>query len=109
MNKDLFLNQNFIWFNRLFVLVSSNEDDNSKRFRAKRYFLLKGIIDNYNVIITDEKNFYEKAVDSDIKWFEEIGKLTAGQGEDYTTRCLLDYNFIKNHYRLMIVDLSRQN
>ena len=49
-----------------------------KRFRAKRYFLLKGIIDNYNVIITDEKNFYDKAVDSDIKWYEEIRKLTAG-------------------------------
>ena len=29
-----------------------------------------------------------------------------GQGEDYTTGCLLDYEYIKNHYRLAAVDLS---
>ena len=32
--------------------------------------------------------------------------LLKGQGEDYTTGCLLDYEYIKNHYRL--IDLSRQ-
>ena len=30
------------------------------------------------------------------------------QGEDYTTGCLLDYNYIKNHYKLEAADLSRQ-
>ena len=30
------------------------------------------------------------------------------QGEDYTIECLLDYDYIKNHYRLIAVDLSRQ-
>ena len=30
------------------------------------------------------------------------------QGEVYTTGCLLDYNYIKNHYRSITVDLSRQ-
>ena len=35
-------------------------------------------------------------------------KFLAGQGEDYTTGCLLDYDYIKNHYRLIAVDLSRQ-
>ena len=34
-------------------------------------------------------------------------KLTTGQG-DYTTGCLLDYDYIKNNYRLIAVDLSRQ-
>ena len=33
-------------------------------------------------------------------------KLTTGQGEDYTTRFLLDYEYSKNHQRL--TDLSRQ-
>ena len=32
----------------------------------------------------------------------------AGQGEYYTTGCLLDYDYIKNHYKLITVDLSRQ-
>ena len=31
-------------------------------------------------------------------------KLTTGQGEDYTTGCLLDYEYIKNHYSLIVVD-----
>ena len=54
-----------------------------------------------------EKNFYDKAIDSDIKWYKEIRKLTTGQGEDYTTGCLLDCNYIKNHYRLIAIDLRR--
>ena len=35
-------------------------------------------------------------------------KLTAREGEDYTTRCLLDYEYIKNLYRIIAVDLSEQ-
>ena len=46
---------------------------------------------------------------SDIKWYEEIRKLTTGQGEDYTTGCLSDYEYIKNHCKLISVDSSRQN
>ena len=42
---------------------------------------------NYNVI----KNFYDQPSDSDMKRYEDIRKLTIGQGDDYTTRCLLDY------------------
>ena len=56
----------------------------------------------------NRKNFYYQAIDSDIKWYKEIRKLTTGQGEDYTIGCLLDYNYIKNHYILIAVDLSRQ-
>ena len=53
-------------------------------------------------------SFYDQAIDSDIKWWEEIKKLTTEQGDDYTTRYLLDYGYIKKHYRLTAVDLSRQ-
>ena len=49
----------------------------------------------------NEKDFYEQAIDSDTKWYEEIKKLTTGQGEDYTNRCLLDYDYIKNGYKLI--------
>ena len=73
----------------MFVLVYSNEDASSKRFKAKRYHLPKGIINNYNVIINGKK-IYDQSVDSDIKRYEEIRKLTTGQDEDYTTGCLLD-------------------
>ena len=51
-----FLETNFVGVNRLFVLIYTNEDDNSNRFKAKRYYLPKGIIKNYEVIISG-KNF----------------------------------------------------
>ena len=59
-------------------------------------------------MIISGKNFYHQPINSDIKRYKEIRKLTTGQGEDYTTGCLLDYDYIKNHYRLIAVDLSRQ-
>ena len=43
-------------------LVYSNQDADSKRFQAIRYYLPKGIIKNYNVIIIG-KNFYDQALD----------------------------------------------
>ena len=38
----------------------------------------------------------------------KLKKLTTGQGEDYATGCLLDYDHIKHNYRLIVADLSRQ-
>ena len=102
-----FLESNFFGLKRLFVLVYTNQDVASKRFKTKRYYLPKGIINSYNIIIYG-KNFYDQPANSDIKQHEEIRKLIAGHSEDYTTGCLLDYDYIKNHYRLTAVDLSRQ-
>ena len=38
----------------------------------------------------------------------EIRKTVTGQGNDYTTGCLLDYQYFKDHYQLIAVDLSKQ-
>ena len=54
------------------------------------------------------KSFCDQPIDSDIKQYEEIRKLKTGQSENYTIGCLLDYDYIKNHYRLIVVDLSKQ-
>ena len=102
-----FLQSNFVGVNRLFPLVYTNHGDNAKKFIARKYYLPKIIIKYYNVIING-KNFYDQPIDSDVKLYEDIIKLTTGQGEDYTAGCLLDYDYIKNHYRLIAVNLSRQ-
>ena len=83
-----FLKSNLVGNNRLFVLVYTNQ--------------------NAINIIINRKNFYDIAIDCNTKRHEEIRKLTIGQGEDYSTGCLLDYDYIKNHYRLIAADLSRQ-
>ena len=76
-------------------------------YKAKRYYLPKGIIKNYNVIINGE-TFFDQPIDSDIKRYEEIRKLTTKEDIDYTTGCFLDCDYIENHYTLIPVDLSRQ-
>ena len=40
----------------------------------------------------DGKNFFEQPVKMISITYEKIGKITTGQGDDYTTGCLLDYN-----------------
>ena len=59
-------------------------------------------------VIINRNYFYDQAIDADVKRFEKIRKLLTGLVEDYTTGCLLDYDYIKNHCRLKAVDLSRQ-
>ena len=51
-------------------------------------------------MITNGKNYYDQAIDSEIKGYEEIRKLTTGKGEDYTSGYLLDYDYFKKCYRL---------
>ena len=53
-----FLESNFVGVNRLFVLVYSNQNNDSKRFQIRRYYLPKGIIDYYNVVINGQ-SFYD--------------------------------------------------
>lgn len=62
-------------------MVYTNRDDNAKRFKARKYYLPKGVIRNYNVIING-KNFCVQQVGSDVKRYEKIKILTTGQGDD---------------------------
>ena len=43
-----------------------------------------------------------------IKTYENIRNITIGQGDDYTTGCLLDYSCSKKYYKMIAVDLSKQ-
>ena len=88
----------------MFVLVYSYNENAWKRYIAFRYYLSKGIVDNYNII-----NGKNQSIDSDIKLYKEIKKLAIQQDKDYTTiGCLLVYDYVKNHYRLVAVNLSIQ-
>ena len=53
----------------------------------KTFFTKQNYV-NYDVII-NKKNFYDQEIDSDIKRYAGIRKLTTGQGEDYTTGCFI--------------------
>ena len=66
-----FLKSNLVGVNTLFFLVYTNHSNNAKRINARKVYLPKDIIKNFNVII-NEKNFYRQHIDSDIKRYEEI-------------------------------------
>ena len=44
----------------------------------------------------DGKNLFDQPINNMIKTYENIRKITIGQGDDYTTDCLLDYSYSKN-------------
>ena len=49
-------------------------------------------IKNYNIEI-DGRNFYDQPTDDIIKQYDEVRKVSTGQGDDYTTGCLLDFAY----------------
>ena len=56
----------------------------------------------------DGRNFSDQAVSDLIKQHDELRKIATGKGDDYTARCLLDYQYFKDHYQLIAVDLCKQ-
>ena len=95
--------------NRLFVLAYNNTIGNNQVSvdSYKKYFLPRVTIDNYNIEI-DGINFYDQPINDSIKQYDEIRKISTGQGDDYTTGCLLDFAYFEKNYRLIAADLSKQ-
>ena len=94
----------------MFVLAFDNTNDGDNKVERnsyRKYFLLRIDITNYNVLI-DGRNFYDQPINDQIRKYDEIRKIATEKGDDYTKGCLLDYQYFKNHYQLIAVDLSKQ-
>ena len=50
--------------------------------------------------MTDGQNFFDQPIRNKLITYDNVQKLATGQGDDYTTGCLLDYNFFKNYYKM---------
>ena len=98
-------------FNNTTVNVPKNPINNANnrilRNIHPKYLIPRVNITNYNVLM-DGRNFYDQPINDLIKQDNEIRKTETGQGDDYTTGCLLDYQYSKYHYQLIGVDLSKQ-
>ena len=55
-----------------------------------------------------KKNFFVQPVKSDMRTYDNIRKIETGQGDDYITGCLLDYNYFNKHYKMIAIDLNKQ-
>ena len=56
----------------------------------------------------DGKNIVDQPRNNDFKTYENIRKIATGQGDDCTSGCLLDYPYFKENYKMIAVDLSKQ-
>ena len=56
----------------------------------------------------DGQNYFDQPVRNNLITHDSIQKISTGQGDDYTTGCLLDYNYFKNYYKMIAIDLSKQ-
>ena len=102
------LDPSFQSVNILFFMTYSRADNNqATRNGQQKYYLPRIDLKKYNVTI-DERNFYDNPIESDIEKYRELKKVMIGKGKDYTTGSLLDYNYFKKNYKLVVVDLSKQ-
>ena len=97
-NLNHLIDPSFQDVNRLFVLAFEHDYNNDKRISNKRYYILNVEMKDYNVMI-DRKSFFDQPVNNDKITYKNIGKIATGQGDDYTTGCVLDYIYVKNYYK----------
>ena len=55
-----------------------------------------------------EKNFSDQSIKNNKITYEDIRKIATGQGDDYTTGCLFDHAYFRNVYKMVAIDLSKQ-
>ena len=89
---------------RLFVLAFENED---QKTRTSDYYLPNVEIKNYNIMIKGE-NFFDQLIKDNKVTYENIRKIATGQRGDYPNGCLLDYPYFKDSYKIIAVDLGKQ-
>ena len=58
--------------------------------------------------MTDGKNFFYQAIKNDKITYENIRKIATGQGGNYTFDCLLDNTYFRDVYKMIAIDLSKQ-
>ena len=95
-------------FQRVHILFVFSFENNGDRASSKSYYLPQVEIKDYNVM-TDERNLLIQLVKNNLRTiYDNIWKIETRQGDDYTTGCLLDYLYFKTYYKLIAIDLSKQ-
>ena len=74
---------------------------------AKCYYLPNVELKDYNIVINRD-NLFDQPVKDNKGTYENMRKIATGQGDVYTTGCLLDYSYFKDDYKMIAVDLSKQ-
>ena len=101
-NLNILIDPTFTNVNRLFVLAYRIADD---RQSFSRFYLPRVVIKDYNVII-DKLAFFYLPIKIEEEAYEKI--IDINRNNEYTTGNLVDYDYFKKYYKLIAIDLSKQ-
>ena len=102
-NLNYLIEPSFQGVNRLFVLAFEND---TQRTSHTGSYLSNVEIKNY--VMINEENLFDQPIKYNKVTYENIRKVAIGKGDDYTNDCLLDYPYFRDNYKMIAVDLSRQ-
>ena len=98
-NLNILVDHTFTNVNRMFVLAYQNADD---RQSFSKFYLPKVMVKDFNVII-DKLAFFDLPIKTEEEDITDISR-----NNEYATGNLLDYDYVKNYYKLIAIDLSKQ-
>ena len=101
-NLNILIDPSFTNVNRLFVLAYQTADD---RQSFSQSYLPKVMVKVFNIII-DKLAFFDLSIKTEEEVYEKI--IDISRNNKYTTDNLLDYDYFKNCYKLIAIDLSKQ-
>ena len=79
------------------MLLIKEEDTQDIIFELQKY---------KNIMLCRWQKLFDQTIKNDIKTYENTRKIAAGQGDDYTTGFMLDYNYFIKH-KMIAIDLSK--
>ena len=101
-NLNILIGPTFANVNRLFVLAYQDADD---RQSFSQFYLPKVMIKDFNVII-DKLAFFDLPITTEEEAYDKI--IDISRNNKYTTSNLLDYDYFKKYYKLIAIDLTKQ-
>ena len=101
-NLNILIDLIFTNVNKLLVLAYQTADDRQSFYQ---FYLPKVMIKDYNVII-DKLAFFDLPIKTEEEAYEKITDIC--RNNEYTTGNLLDYDYFKKYYKLIAIDLSKQ-
>ena len=101
-NLHILIDPTFTNVNRSFVLAYRTADD---RQSFSQFYLPNLMVKDYNVI-TDKLVFFDLPIETEEEAYEKI--IDISRNNEYMTGSLLDYDYFKKYYKLIAIDLSKQ-
>ena len=102
-NLNILIDPTFTNVNRLFVLACTQ--DNNDRQSFSEFYLPNVMVKDYNVIV-DKLAFFDLPIKTEEEAYEKL--IDISRNNEYATGNLLDYDYFRKRYKLIAIDLSKQ-